>query len=95
MKANNVSKDWMELRKEIFSPQENLESDLRVELIGEIIKARENAQLSQMKLSKAAGIKQPVLARIESGISDPRLSTIIKILAPMGKTIRIVPIDEK
>ena len=58
-----------------------------------MIKAREKAELSQMKLSKAAGIKQPVFARIESGISDPRLSTIIKILAPMSKAIKIVPID--
>ena len=85
----------MELRQEIFSTEENLESDLRVAFIGELIKSREEAKYSQMKLSKLAGIKQPVLARIESKVSDPRLSTIIKLLAPLGKTIKIVAIDEK
>lgn len=31
------------VRQEIFSAEENLESDLRAALIGEMIKARENA----------------------------------------------------
>ena len=32
---------WAEVREEYFTPEEILESDLRVSLIGELIKARQ------------------------------------------------------
>ena len=86
----NLSQDWQEIRKEIYSEEENAASDLRVAIIGEIIQARESADLSQMSLSKLSGVKQPVIARMEIGSSDPRLSTMLKILAPLGKTLKVV-----
>jgi len=35
-----IGSNWDDVRKEIFTPEEILESDLRVALMGEIIKAR-------------------------------------------------------
>lgn len=80
---------WAEVREELFTPEEILESDLRVSLIGELIKARQEKGLSQRDLEKMSGVKQPVIARIENGATTPNLSTVLKVLAPLGKTLYI------
>jgi len=41
-----------------------------------------------------SGVKQPVIARLEKGQTDPQLTTVMKILAPLGKTIAIVPLKK-
>lgn len=91
--SNKLSEDWSNIRADIYSEEEIAASDLRVEIIGEIIKARQESNLSQMMLSKQSGVKQPIIARMESGSSDPRLSTILKVLAPLGKTLKVVSIE--
>ncbi|MGV6988656.1 helix-turn-helix domain-containing protein [Testudinibacter sp. P80/BLE/0925] len=68
------------------------ESDLRIALIGELIRARQKLGVSQKKLEELSGVKQPVIARIEKGTSDPQLNTLLKMLASLGKTIAIVPL---
>lgn len=37
--------------------------------------------------------KQPVIARMERGQTSPQLDTVLKLLAPLGKTLAIVPPD--
>lgn len=77
----------------LLTPEERAESDLRVALIGEIIKARQEKGLSQKKLEELSGVKQPIIARMERGATNPQLDTILKVLAPLGKTLAIVPIE--
>ena len=89
-----IGKSWNEVRAELFTPEEIAESDLRVALIGELIKARQEKGISQKKLEELSGVKQPVIARMEKGITSPQLDTIIKVLAPLGKTLAIVPLDQ-
>lgn len=79
----------------LLTPEEILESDLRVALIGELIKARQERGLSQKKLEELSGVKQPVIARMEKGQTSPQLDTILKVLAPLGKTLAIVPLNSK
>ena len=62
-------------------------------VINEIIKAREENGLSQRQLEKISGVKQAVIARMEKGTSTPQLETILRILAPLGKTLKVVPIE--
>ena len=69
--------------------------DLRVALIGELIKARQEKGISQKKLEELSGVKQPVIARMERGATSPQLDTILKVLAPLGKTLAIVPLETK
>ncbi|MDK4516848.1 helix-turn-helix domain-containing protein [Fusobacterium necrophorum] len=88
-----IGRSWDEVRKELFTPEEILESDLRVSIIGELIKAREEKGITQKKLEEISGVKQPVIARLETGKSNPQLSTILKILSSLGKTLAIVPIE--
>ena len=95
MNNKAIGSSWADVRKEIFTPEEILESDLRVALMGEIIKARHEKGISQKKLEELSGVKQPVIARMEKGATDPQFRTILKILSPLGKTLAIVPIEEK
>lgn len=90
MKQNSsVGCSWNEIRQEIFTKEEIAESDLRVALIGEIIKARNEKGISQRKLGEMSGVKQPIIARMENGTSSPNLSTVLKVLASLGKTLYI------
>lgn len=91
---NPIGKSWETARKELFTPEEITESDLRVALIGELIRARQELGISQKKLEELSGVKQPVIARLERGATNPQIDTILKILAPLGKTLAIVPLDK-
>ena len=90
----NTFATWEDVRKEMFTPEEIAESNLRVALIGELVKARTERGLSQKQLEELSGVKQPVIARMENGSTTPNLSTILKVLAPLGKTLYIVDLKE-
>ena len=89
-----VMREWQEVRKELFTPEEIAESDLRVALIGELIKARQEKGITQKQLEELSGVKQPVIARMEKGTSIPKVDTILKVLAPLGKKLAVVAIDD-
>ena len=80
---------WDDVRKEMFTPEEIAESGLRIALIGELIKARQERGISQRELEEMSGVKQPVIARMENGSTTPNLSTVLRVLAPLGKTLYI------
>ena len=89
MKNSAIGNNWNDVEKEIFTPEEIAESDLRVALVGELIKARKEKGISQKKLEELSGVKQPVIARMEKGITIPNISTVLKVLASLGKTLYI------
>lgn len=62
-----------------------------VELIGKIVMARHEQGMTQQELANQSGIKQPMIARIETQKSDPQLSTMLKILKTLGYRLEIVP----
>ena len=82
-----------EFDKEHFTPEEIAESNMRVALITELIKARQEQGISQRQLEALSGVKQPQIARMERGDANPQLDTILKVLAPLGKTLAIVPLQ--
>ena len=84
-----------EFDREYFTPEEISESDLRVALITAMIQARKEQGLSQRDLEEISGVKQPQIARLEKGDSNPQLNTILKVLAAMGKTLAVVPIPAR
>ena len=47
-----IGQNWEEIRHQLFTPEEIAESDLRVALIGELIKARTEQGISQKKLEE-------------------------------------------
>jgi len=88
--------DWEDIKKTLdFTQEEWDEIDLKVKIVGEIIEARQSKEVTQQALEELSGVRQPVIARLENNTSDPRLTTILKILRPLGKTLAIVPIENK
>ncbi|MBS7212539.1 MAG: helix-turn-helix transcriptional regulator [Megamonas funiformis] len=68
-------------------------NNLRIAIINELIRAREEQGISQKKLEELSGVKQPVIARIEKGKSSPNTDTLVKLLTPLGKKLVIVPLE--
>ncbi len=89
-----IGECWEDVEKELFTPEKIAASDLRVALIGELIKARNELGISQKKLEEMSGVKQPVIARMERGITSPQLDTVLKVLNSLGKTLAIVPLEQ-
>lgn len=77
------------------TPEEREKINFEVELIGKMIKAREEKGLSQRDLAELSGVKQPAIARMESMKSTPQLDTLLKVLVPLGYTLQIVPLSKK
>lgn len=90
-----IGRSWEDVRTELYTPEEVSESNLRVALIGELIKARQEQGISQKRLEELSGVKQPVIARMEAGVTSPQIDTILKVLAPLGKTLAVVPLDNR
>ena len=77
----------------LYTAEEIRDSNLRVAIIGELIKARNEQGLSQRELEQLSGVKQPVISRMEAGETDTRLDTLLRLLAPLGKTLAVVPLE--
>jgi len=77
-------------RCDSLSSIEKEEIKLKVDLIGKLIEAREQKHLTQQELADMCGVKQPLISRLERGIIDPQLTTMIKILKPLGYKLAVV-----
>lgn len=89
-------KNWNDVKKELnFTSEEEAEMQLEMELIEATIEARKKANLTQRELSEKSGVIQPSIAKIENFARSPQATTLIKLLYPMGYTIKVVPINEK
>jgi len=94
-KNNPALGDWDEFERSIFTPEELAQSDLRVALMGEVVKARQERGITQKKLEELSGIRQPVIARMETGRQSPTLDTVMKLLNSLGKTLQVVDLPHQ
>gem|GEM_PF-23351 len=95
MKNSAIGSNWKDVRAELFTKEEILESDLRVAIMTELIEARREKGISQKKLEELSGVSQPVIARMETGKTSPQLDTVLKVLASLGKTLAVVPLEQE
>ena len=70
-----------------------IQTNFRAALIDEIITTRNKRGITQKKLEEMSGVKQPVISKIEKGIVTPNLSTVLKILTALEKTLYISDIE--
>ena len=68
------------------------EIQLKIDLVGKLIEARERKGISQKKLAEMSGLKQPAIARLERMQATPQIDTLFKLLKPLGYTLAIVPV---
>ena len=98
MSKENISPkghSWSGVREQLLTPEERAASSLRVAMMIELANARAEKGISQKKLEAMSGVKQPIIARMERGYTSPQIDTVLKVLAPLGKTLAIVPIENK
>ncbi len=57
----------------------------------ELQRARAGAGLSQRELALRVGMTQAHISRIESGLVDPRLSTVVEIAKAVGSMPVLIP----
>lgn len=75
--------------------KEKLLLDLEYEFICDFIKLRKDNGLTQASLAEMAGVVREKIAKIENHLNSPQLNSLIKILAPIGYTVKIVPINKE
>jgi len=67
------------------------EYDLQMEIIAEKIKEeRKRKNLTQTQLGELIGVKKSQISKLEKGIGDIRLSTIIKVFKALNTNLKIV-----
>ncbi len=62
-------------------------SGRRRELIEDLVRARQESDLSQTEIAARMGTSQSAVARLESGELDVRLSTVERYAAALGRTV--------
>jgi len=86
-----MSGKWKDFRKTLnLSHEDEYLIALEKALISAVVDARESSGLTQKQLSELCGVKQPVIARLESAAHSPQVNSIIKILSPLGYKLAVV-----
>lgn len=86
---------WEDFEKELdITPEQEEEIKLEMEIIEATIAARKECNLTQRELSEKTGIKQPAIARIENKKRSPQITTLIRMLYPIGYTLKVVPLNK-
>lgn len=86
---------WEDVREELnISSEEEYIIELEKELIGTLVDIREKQGLSQAELALKCNVKQPSIARLEKAIHSPQIDSLLRVLVPLGYTLKIVPIKK-
>jgi DNA-binding XRE family transcriptional regulator len=84
---------WEEVKRRILQDPEVLQAykDLEpeYELIGEVIKARIEQNITQEDLAKRIGTRQCNISRLESGNYNPSLRFLKKLAEGLGKKLHV------
>ena len=83
-----------EIQSTLYITDEKEDNGLSVILINDIIDARKREGITQRQIESMSGVKQPIISRMERGTTDPKQSTVLKILSSLVKTLQIVPLQE-
>jgi len=82
--------DWLaeELHDEEFRLLWN-EREAAYKVARELIRLRKEQGLSQSEVARRAGLKQPAIARLESGAVKPTLDTIQRVARVLGRHVEV------
>lgn len=60
------------------------------QLARELIDARLSKKMTQEQVAQKAGVSRTVIARLESGTTNPTLDTINRVATVLGKKVKLV-----
>ncbi len=69
--------------------------ELNEMFIKDFVRFRKENNLTQELFSKYSGVSRTKIARIEAGITSPSVLSLLKILGPIGYTIKIEKVKKK
>ena len=87
MEFKEVKMRMFEKNPKLKEEYDNLEPEYKI--IEQIIKLRKDLNLTQTELGKLLKVKQPVIARLESGEYNPSLSYLKKVADVLGAKLDI------
>ena len=89
-------KNWKSVRKTLnLTKEDEIAIEFEKNLIKSVIDIREKKGMTQVALAKKANLKQSQLARFEKAIHSPQVNSLIKILYPLGYTLKLEKIKTK
>ena len=78
-----------------YIEKEKILQELEYKFVKNLVNLRHEKGLTQQQVADRSNVIRETIARIENMITSPQVNTLIKILEPIGYTVRIVPIDKK
>ena len=82
--------DW--LKEELGDKEFRLlwnEREAAYRVARELLRLRKKQGLSQSEVARRAGLKQPAIARLESGAVKPTLDTIQRVARALGREVEV------
>ena len=85
---------WKQHKKELLknpkfkAAYDDLEPEYR--LASELIRARLGKKMTQAELAEKAGVSRVVVARLESGTTNPTFETVSRVAGALGKELKLV-----
>lgn len=67
---------------------DELEPEYR--LANELIRARLGKKMTQAEVAEKAGVSRVVVARLESGTTNPTVETVNRVAGALGKELKLV-----
>ena len=87
--------EWKDFRDELNITKDDADLiEMEKDLIRAMVSIREEQGLSQSELAEKSHVKQPSIARMEKNTHSPQIDSMLKVLAPMGYTLQIVPMKK-
>lgn len=75
--------------------KEKLLMELEDSLIEEFITIRKGKNITQNELAESSRVIRQTVNRIENCLTSPQLGTMLKLLEPLGYTLKIVPLKKR
>ena len=72
-----------------------LEEKLNQDFIFDFVELRHKLGLTQQQMADKSNVLRDKIAKIEAGIYPPNITSLFKILGPLGYTIKIEKIREE
>src|SRR5690606_6744689 len=92
--AERAKAAWGDETRRVYeaaSSEFSAENNERAELGAAIAAARKARRLTQPVLSELTGIQQAEISRIERGVGNPTVATLLRLADALGQRLTLVP----
>jgi DNA-binding XRE family transcriptional regulator len=95
---NKKASTWQDLENDLLAKghitiEDVADRQARADIICALINARKENKISQRKLEELTGVRKATIQRVENGQNSPSVDTKLTILAPMGMTLAVIPLE--